>query len=111
MKEQEDMDKYTIKFTEEESNFIESFSQIYMEDGDSYYHIPHFFKKEGKNKYEIIYPDQVPKEVLKIFNGIGAFQQNAPLDNKCTWEQEPEGGHLSDEDQQALNDFDPCNQV
>lgn len=65
------MDKTIIKLTKEESILIQNASEVCMGNGDIYYHIPYFFKKEGKNEYGLIHPDQISKEVEDMFNKIG----------------------------------------
>jgi len=49
--------------TDEVSSFIEGFTQCYMETGNEYFYIPHWFLKHGVNKYEILSFEKLPKEI------------------------------------------------
>lgn len=58
-----------VIFSKEQSDFIEANGlQITLENGDTYYHLPLFYKKEKECVFELIKRHDLPEEIENIIN-------------------------------------------
>lgn len=63
------MTPYTIKFPKEQSDLLRAAAlQITLENGDTYFHLPFFYKDLGNNEYEVLKKDQLPDDIKDLIN-------------------------------------------
>lgn len=60
---------HIIKFSKEQSDLLRAAAlQITLENGDTYFHLPFFYKDLGNNEYEVLKKDQLPDDIKDLIN-------------------------------------------
>lgn len=63
------MSSHIIQFPKEQSDLLRAAAlQITLENGDTYYHLPFFYKYLGNNEYEVLKKDQLPDDIKNLIN-------------------------------------------
>ena len=63
------MNASIIQFNKEQSDLLKSASlKITLENGDTYYHLPFFYKDLGNKSFQVIEKDKLPQEIKDLIN-------------------------------------------